>query len=216
MPTTLYPILKDKAWLESQYCVEQKSADAIANDLGCSKYAVLHALRRHGIAIRKRSSKFPKLNDKEWVRKAYCEQKMSLKQIAKEAGCTFGTVATVLRTLGIERRGRKECLRVRYPERRKPEDHPNWKGGITPINHAIRTSTRMKEWRIACLKRDNYTCQDCGARGVRLEVDHIKQFAYHPELRFELSNGKTLCKPCHKKTPTHSRKLPRTSFPQAA
>jgi 5-methylcytosine-specific restriction endonuclease McrA len=33
-----------------------------------------------------------------------------------------------------------------------------------------------------------------------LEADHIKPWAYFPSLRFELSNGRTLCRPCHDKT----------------
>ena len=57
------------------------------------------------------------------------------------------------------------------------------------------------------MKRDNWTCVLCGKRGGTLEVDHIKQFAYYPELRFKVSNGRTLCKDCHKKTKTHSKKI---------
>ena len=70
-------------------------------------------------------------------------------------------------------------------------------------NHKIRTSWDYTKWRTSVYKRDNFTCQDCGKRGIRLEADHIKPFAFFPELRFELSNGRTLCKDCHKKTPTY-------------
>ena len=38
----------------------------------------------------------------------------------------------------------------------------------------------------------------CGQVGGYLEADHIKPFSLYPELRFELSNGRTYCKPCHK------------------
>lgn len=38
--------------------------------------------------------------------------------------------------------------------------------------------------------------------GVAYEADHIKPFAYFPELRLDVNNGQTLCKDCHKKTPT--------------
>lgn len=85
---------------------------------------------------------------------------------------------------------------------------PNWKGGISPENHRIRQSSQYSKWRTAVFKRDNYTCQFCGDRSRRghrivLNADHIKPFALFPELRFVLSNGRTLCEPCHRKTPTY-------------
>lgn len=66
----------------------------------------------------------------------------------------------------------------------------------------VRRSPEYKAWRLAVFERDNYTCQFCGARGVALNADHIKSFAYFPELRLDLGNGRTLCVPCHKTTPT--------------
>ena len=78
------------------------------------------------------------------------------------------------------------------------ENHYNWKGGITPINQALRNCLDYEKWRNLVLERDLYTCQDCGEVGGRLEADHIKLFALFPELRFEVSNGRTLCTPCHR------------------
>lgn len=72
-----------------------------------------------------------------------------------------------------------------------------WKGGITPINKAIRAGLKYALWREAVFRRDNYTCVFCKVRGGRIEADHIKEFAKYPELRFKLSNGRTLCRPCH-------------------
>lgn len=63
----------------------------------------------------------------------------------------------------------------------------------------IRNSTEYKEWRTAVFERDNYTCQLCGAHGVKLNAHHKKPFAYFPELRTDTSNGITLCVSCHKK-----------------
>lgn len=68
------------------------------------------------------------------------------------------------------------------------------------IDRSARYSVEAIEWRKAVFERDDYTCQDCGVRGTYLEADHIKPWAFFPELRFELSNGRTLCRPCHNKT----------------
>lgn len=84
-----------------------------------------------------------------------------------------------------------------------------WKGGkmkTYPEVVQIRKSVDYVAWRNAVYKRDNYTCQVCGIKGVKLEADHIKSFANYLDLRFELSNGRTLCKPCHRKTDTWGNK----------
>ncbi len=75
--------------------------------------------------------------------------------------------------------------------------HWNWKGGITPINHALRQSLEYEDWRKKVLERDDYTCLNCGQIGGWLEVDHIKPWSRFPKLRFDITNGRTLCKPCH-------------------
>jgi len=85
-----------------------------------------------------------------------------------------------------------------------------WKGGITPINIAIRTSLEYKLWRTAVFERDNYTCIWCGAKSgngkaIVLNADHIKRFSDYPELRFAIDNGRTLCVHCHKTTDTWGR-----------
>ena len=81
--------------------------------------------------------------------------------------------------------------------------HWNWKGGISPLNNKIRNSIEYKLWHKAVLKRDNYSCRFCGKKGGRLQVDHIKPFAYFPELRFAIDNGRTLCENCHSTTDTY-------------
>lgn len=68
------------------------------------------------------------------------------------------------------------------------------------LDRLARYSPEAKKWREAVFKRDDYTCRWCGIRGTYLEADHIKPWAYFPELRFVLSNGRTLCRKCHNTT----------------
>lgn len=81
-----------------------------------------------------------------------------------------------------------------------------WQGGKTAEIDKLRTGLEYKQWRRAVFGRDNYTCIKCGCRkSGSLEADHIKPQSKFPELRFDINNGRTLCKPCHRKTPTYGR-----------
>jgi hypothetical protein len=79
---------------------------------------------------------------------------------------------------------------------------PHWKGGISPECKVIRSSLKYRLWRESVFARDDYTCMGCKERGVYLNAHHIKPFAAHPELRFSIDNGISLCVKCHKKTDT--------------
>lgn len=80
-----------------------------------------------------------------------------------------------------------------------------WRGGVSEENKKIRASSEFKTWREAVFKRDNWTCRKCQKRGGMLHPHHVKSFAKHPKSRFTVSNGKTLCAPCHKKTASWGR-----------
>ena len=80
----------------------------------------------------------------------------------------------------------------------KGEKHYKWKGG--------RPWERFKEpryvaWRNAVLERDGYVCQNCRRRCRKhergLAAHHVKPYALHPSLRYDVSNGLTLCRSCH-------------------
>lgn len=88
------------------------------------------------------------------------------------------------------------------------KNHFRWKGGISRGYKTGYYSTEYKNWRKAVFKRDGFACVDCGYRGF-ITAHHLKSFAYFPELRYELSNGKTLCEECHKKTDNYKGRAKR-------
>ena len=78
--------------------------------------------------------------------------------------------------------------------------------GVKPRTYHLRHrdkhgSAADREWRKAVFERDGYACRECGSRG-RLHAHHIKPYKAFPGLRHVISNGLTLCVPCHKKTDT--------------
>jgi hypothetical protein len=91
----------------------------------------------------------------------------------------------------------EERLHLSKARKNNPNWH-TWKGGITPINRALRQGLEANLWREAVFARDNWTCQKTNIRGGSLVVHHIQNFSQWPELRFALDNGITLSKQSHK------------------
>lgn len=78
--------------------------------------------------------------------------------------------------------------------------------GVTgPVDQSDRYTSKYKYWRRVVLERDKYSCQECCDNQSPLHVDHVKPFALFQHLRFEPSNGRTLCISCHKKTETYGK-----------
>lgn len=88
-----------------------------------------------------------------------------------------------------------QIVRERTP---RGKNHYNYKHGQSQRNRDDRRKIEYQDWRDAVFLRDNYTCQKCGdSKGGNLRAHHIKPFATHPKLRFDISNGLTLCHICH-------------------
>ncbi len=78
--------------------------------------------------------------------------------------------------------------------------YPNWRKVVPPevLGFVVeRESDEVRLWRNAVLKRDGRVCQKCGSTKA-LHAHHIVRWADSPEMRVVLSNGLTLCEPCHK------------------
>jgi hypothetical protein len=102
------------------------------------------------------------------------------------------------------------CVKHATPTK---ENHWNWKGGITPENHAIRNSLTYKEWRKTVFERDGFKCKIANADCVHeVHAHHILRFSEYPELRFDVNNGITLCKNHHPLKRSHEQELAPTFF----
>lgn len=97
------------------------------------------------------------------------------------------------------------------------ENHWNWQGGKTTICLQIRGHFKYRQWRSDVFERDEFVCQKCGAKSgqgkaVFLEAHHLKSFndilkeykikvledALNCEELWNINNGLTLCKNCHR------------------
>lgn len=137
------------------------------------------------------------------------KEKMRLSRIKRKEKFGYLNSPETRKKLGDIRRGMKlpEEWRKKLAGNNKGENHYNWKGGVSPKHQIIRHSLEYRLWRESVFKRDNYTCIWCGDnKGGNLNADHIKPFAYYPELRFAIDNGRTLCRPCHLTTDTYGNK----------
>lgn len=89
------------------------------------------------------------------------------------------------------RRGMHFCSSGCWYEYNQRENHYMWAGGQNE-----RMNPQSRVWRKAVLERDGGFCRICHATD-KLEAHHILPFGTHPERRWEVSNGLTLCKECH-------------------
>lgn len=107
----------------------------------------------------------------------------------------------------------RELLRLQMTGRKGPLCNA-WRGGLTDANRLGRSSVEYRAWRQAVFERDGYACTRCGEGGL-LHADHIQPWAESPELRYDVDNGRTLCRPCHyfvtfgREMPEGSRWAPR-------
>lgn len=165
-------------------CQSGKSLAEVGKEFGVTQVAIMYFLRKCGVERRS-------LSEANRLHRQTPEAR------TKQAERMKGKV--------LHRRGGKAGRKV--PAIRGA-GNPQWKGGVTPEHFLIRNSFEYKEWREAVFTRDAYTCVFCGAHTgnghrVELHADHIQPFATHPELRFDVSNGRTLCAPCHRQTDTY-------------
>ena len=112
------------------------------------------------------------LDDYEWLYNEYWGLNKTSYEIGEYLNCDYGTVIRSMIKLNIPIKDSSQSkIGVMCGS-----DHPNWKGGITPLNLLLRgyfhTNLVPK-----VAERDNFTCQICGKTHTILHVHHIKFFS---------------------------------------
>jgi len=118
----------------------------------------------------------------------------SQETIEKLKSKTFKHTKKSRKKMSIARKGRKFSISHRKAISKalyKNSPYKTWK-------EKVRKSFEYKNWRKLVFERDEYACQKCGKIGGYLEAHHLNSFKDYEELRFEVKNGQTLCKKCHR------------------
>ncbi len=183
------------------YLGKKWPTDRIGDALGCHGATVLRALKRAGVPIRhhndtKRGAKARNRIelDPGKVVAAYRKKWASAASVAKVFGVSSGVICRILDEAGEPRKPAGETRDF------SGENSPRWRADLSPREREMRRDYNAQaSWRVLVFERDDYTCQKCGDdSGGNLTAHHIEPHYRAKALRWELSNGVTLCDECHR------------------
>lgn len=191
-----------KGWLINEYHTLGKTCNQIAREINKDPKRVWEWMKNYGIDINPRGSNYfdnLDMTGKTWLGRKHKE---STKQKIREARIKDGHVPYLKNgehwLKGVPR-----------------EEHPIWKGGLTPERQKVYSSLEWSEAVKQVWKRDNATCQNCGKhhneyknRGT-FHIHHIVSFMIK-EKRTDVDNLILLCRDCH--LWVHSKKNKNNKF----
>lgn len=197
-------LYKNKDWLYNQYIVKKRTANEISKEVGRDPKTVWSWLKKLDIPTRPRggesSSGSFKKGQTLWVGRKH---KQSTKDKIRKARLKDGHVPY------LNKDG------VHWLKGIKGQNHPCWKGGLTPERQKVYSSLEWVESVKKVWKRDKAICQNCGKhhnteknRG-NFHIHHIISFQ-NKDTQTKVDNLVLLCKKCH--IWVHSKKNTKNKF----
>lgn len=146
----------------------------------------------------------------------------STAELSEIYGIAVASIRKLLKKNNVSIRSRSESRKQkRFLEKISGNNAWNWKGGTVKLKNRIRKLPEYSNWRNKVYDRDNYTCQECGAKSQKgnkiiLNCDHIIPLSQVVEDNnvtsieeavsckdiWDVNNGRTLCYDCHVETET--------------
>lgn len=150
------------------------SAAALAAELGKTPWTVLRGLQRRGVRTR---------NMSDAIRLTTGAQRIG------EAAARMRATGEMSKRLSAGQQGIALS---------------KWDGFRSTYWHRERSSERWRAWRMVVFRRDGFRCVACGCASRRrdggLEPHHIRTKSRFPHLVYDVNNGVTLCRICHRET----------------
>lgn len=102
-----------------------------------------------------------------------------------------------------------EETKQKLSEAHKGDKHWNYKKDRTQLaKRQLRNDSAYKDWRLEVWTRDKFTCRlhSDSCKG-KIEAHHILKWSEYPNLRYNVSNGLTLCHAHHPKKVSEEKRL---------
>lgn len=202
---------------------EQMTGKEIAEKYGVTYGSVYHRLRTMGLQSRRHRpgpNRVARTFNPRRDILANLIKKMNMAEIAKYYGVGETIVFTRLKEYGIKGPSRSERLKGKTKSlehriamskaqtgRIKGEKHHKWKGGISNSAYNREGRLEYRLWKQMVHEQSGFKCSRCGVeqgtfceccgQRITLHAHHVRPYADHPELRYDVSNGISLCSACH-------------------
>jgi hypothetical protein len=188
-------IYDNKEWLYNEYIVKQKGYTVIANELGVSYTTILDRILYFGWKLKGHNE-----IDKAFPRKGKKHSKASIEKIKQTR--VRKRIKTTCNNCGnniVVVKSKFNNSKHNYCSTQCFHDYL--------IAHRVETedvtnSAAYKEWRLKVYKRDGYRCKmpGCNSKSRDIAAHHVYPKKQYSNKQFEVSNGITLCRPCHELT----------------